>query len=420
MIHRPTARLALALFLAAPAIAPAIAFAQATVPAAATRLTLDADPATRADQLIASGLAYLKGRQNADGSWGAANDPPAITALALRAFAVNGQARLEFVKHGYDRLLAFQVDDGGIYKDLLANYNTAIAVTALAAAKEPTYQPSIDKAVAYLKGLQWTPDTRPEYAGKPGEKFPETNQGKQVVKDETSPFYGGWGYGHRSAGGGRPDLSNAQIALDALHDAGVGADDPAMRRAITFLSRCQNNSETNDLNWAGNDGGFVYGPGVDGSGDSEAGAAVDASGTRVVRSYGSMTYAGLKSMIYAGLSVDDPRVRAAAGWATANWTLDENPGLKAANPANAKAGLYYYYITLGRALAAYGQPTLKTADDAEIDWRVALIDKLATLQQADGSWVGEKRWMESNPILVTSYAVAALQAARDDMRRANP
>jgi len=56
----------------------------------------------------------------------------------------------------------------------------------------------------------------------------------------------------------RPDLSNAQFALQAMHDAGLKPEDPAFKAALVFLSRTQNSSETNDQPWAGNDGGFVY------------------------------------------------------------------------------------------------------------------------------------------------------------------
>ena len=40
-----------------------------------------------------------------------------------------------------------------------------------------------------------------------------------------------------------------------------------------------------------------------------------------------MTYAGLKSMIYAGLSRDDPRVKAVLSYIIQHYTVDENPGL---------------------------------------------------------------------------------------------
>lgn len=393
----------------------AIAFAQEKPAHADIQAT-----SAKADQLIAKGLEFLRSKQNADGSFGDAKSPPAISALALRAFAREGQlpSNTPHVELGYQFLLSKQLTDGGIYKDLLANYNTAIAVSSLSAANDPRFKEPIDRAVAYLKGLQWTPETRPEYPGKEGEKVPEANQGKQVVTGDSDAFYGGWGYGGRSRGAGRPDLSNAQMALEALHDAGISADDPAMQRAVKFLTRCQNFSETNDQKWASNDGGFVYGPADNRQGESSAGEYTDAAGNRILRSYGSMTYAGLKSMIYAGLSKDDPRVKAAFDWVQTNWTLDINPGMQFAKPESAKEGLYYYYLTLGRALNAYDSPTLKLADGTSVDWRTELVDKLASLQKEDGSWSGEKRWMEGDPILVTAYAIQALQEARDDVKTA--
>ena len=130
-----------------------------------------------------------------------------------------------------------------------------------------------------------------------------------------------------------------------------------------------------------------------------------------------MTYAGLKSMIYAGLTKDDPRVKAAWVWIAKNWTLDENPGMRLADAAQAQQGLYYYYHTLARALNAYDQPTITDSSGKAHDWRVELIAKLSSLQQPDGSWVGDKRWMEDNPVLVTSYAVLALQEAMEDLKQ---
>ena len=39
-----------------------------------------------------------------------------------------------------------------------------------------------------------------------------------------------------------------------------------------------------------------------------------------------MTYAGLKSFLYAGVSKDDPRVKAAVEWVRKHYTVTENPG----------------------------------------------------------------------------------------------
>lgn len=374
-------------------------------------------PVDRAKKLVDRGVEYLKTQQKPDGGWQDEKDPPAITALVLRAIVLDDKfdARTDFVARGYEKLLSYQVESGGIYRDLLANYNTSIALSALSAAEDERFATQIEKARAFVKGLQWTPDTRPEYAGKPDEKVPEKYTGQQVVKDDTDPYFGGWGYGGRSRGAGRPDLSNAAIALDALHDAGLQPSDPAFQNALKFITRLQNNSETNDAAWAGNDGGFIYGPADNRSGESAAGEYVDSTGRRMLRSYGSMTYAGLKSMIYAGLKQDDPRVRAAFDWARNNWTLDENPGMKLNKPEAAREGLFYYYHMLARALNAYDTPTLVAADGVSHDWRLELIAKLESLQHEDGSWTGEKRWMENNPRLVTAYSILALREAIEDL-----
>jgi squalene-hopene/tetraprenyl-beta-curcumene cyclase len=388
--------------------------AQADRSQQAQSTVLAASVDARLQKLIDRGTAFLLTQQAPTGQFGNEKAPPAITALAIRALVSEESltADSEPVKKAYDYLLSQQLENGGIYKDLLANYNTAIAISALAAAEDGRYKPQIEKAVAYLKRMQWTPETIPEYVG---EK--EENTGKQVVKDDKDPFFGGWGYGGRSRGPGRPDLSNVQLALDALHDAGVGKNDPAMQRAIVFLSRTQNLSETNDQPWASNDGGFVYGPSADRRGESSAGETTDAAGERRLRSYGSMTYAGLKSFIYAGVSKDDPRVKAAFDWVTKNWSLDENPGMKLLKPEAAQQGLFYYFHTLARALHAYDAPTIATPDGTTVDWRVSLVEKLEKLQKEDGSWTGEKRWMEDNPVLTTSYVVLALQETRDDLKR---
>ena len=410
-MNKLAGKLAVSLIVAAWPLVPSAAAAQTvqTTPAATEPGDRTAATRQKARAMVESGLAFLKSKQQADGSWQPdARVPPAITALALRA-AVNApgaSADDDFITKGYDALLKQQVTDGGIYADTLANYNTSIAVSALTAAQERAgderYQPQIDKAVAYVRRLQWGAEPRASGAGE-----------KDVAVAETDAAYGGWGYGGRQ--GGRPDLSNAQIALEALRDAGVKPDDPAFQRAVRFVTKLQNRSETNPSAWAGDDGGFVYSPGGDRTGESMAGEYVSPDGRRMLRSYGSMTYAGLKSMVYAGLAKDDPRVKAAFDWATARWTLDANPGMADA-AGGGESGLYYYYLTLARALHAYDQPTIP-ANGGQVDWRVALVDALTKRQKPDGSWAGEARFRESDPVLVTAYGVLALENVLDDLDR---
>lgn len=358
------------------------------------------DVGAQAQKLIDSGLKFLQSQQKPDGSWQRPNDPPGITAIVLRAFVSDPSkqftSQTPFVAKGYDKLFSYQLGSGGIYQDMLANYNTAIAVSAIAAAHDPSFKPRLDRAVAFLKGLQWTEKS----TGPNGQKI-----------DKSNPWYGGWGYGHHA----RPDLSNAQFAIEALHDAGLKSDDPAFKAALIFLNRTQNNSETNDQPWSGDDGGFVYSP-ADG-GLSEAGFLTTPDGRKIPRSYGTMTYAGLKSMIYAGVGKDDPRVQGAMNWIKKHWSLDQNPAMREASAEMSQNGLYYYFYVFAHALNAYDDPTITDSADVAHDWRKELVDKVASLQKPDGSWVGEKRWMEDNPILTTSYVVLALEEVQKDLRQ---
>ena len=124
-----------------------------------------------------------------------------------------------------------------------------------------------------------------------------------------------------------------------------------------------------------------------------------------LRSYGSMTYAGLKSMIYAGLTKDDPRVKAALGFIRKTFSVEENPGA-------GERGLYYYYVTFAKALSVLGDRTIADSQGVEHDWRSDLFSALAKRQGKEGSWVNSSdRFMEGDPNLVTAYALLALAYA---------
>ena len=135
-------------------------------------------------------------------------------------------------------------------------------------------------------------------------------------------------------------------------------------------------------------------------------AGQEASGG--LRSYGSITYAGLKSLIYAGLTADDPRVAAATNWIRDNYSMTQNPGL-------GKKGLYYYYHTLSKCFQVLGEPTFKDKSGVEHDWRSELIETLALAENADGSWVNEDRmWFESDANLVTGYVLIVLSYCAEE------
>ena len=353
-------------------------------------------------QSIARGNTWLKAQQKPDGNW---DDPelPAFTALSLNALIrdpnIDRAAPLSpAVEKGYTWLLAQQKDDGGIYNRGLSVYNTATAVTAFMAANRKSFEPAVVKARKHLINNQFDL----------GQKK-ETDDGKKI--DPANE--GGVGYGSDKE---HSDLSNTYLAIEALalskkviEDSNFGEQpDLDWGAAVKFLSRCQNLEETNDREWASNDpknrGGFTYSPFASKAGDEKT-----PEGRTALRSYGSMSYAGLLSLIYAKVSADDPRVVAVKEWLGKNYTLTENPGM-------GPQGVYYYYQTMAKALTAAKVNKLKLADGKEVDWRDELAGKLLSNQRENGSWINENgRWMESNPVLVTAYTLLSLEQVYDSI-----
>jgi squalene-hopene/tetraprenyl-beta-curcumene cyclase len=151
-------------------------------------------------------------------------------------------------------------------------------------------------------------------------------------------------------------------------------------------------------------------------GDSKAGFIELADGTKVPRSYGSMTYALLKCFVFAGVPKDDPRMQAAWEWCSRNYTLDVNPGFEhLSDPSAAYQGLFYYFNTMARALDAYGEDVIVDAAGAEHPWRSELCGRIVAMQsKIDGSWLNRNspRWYEGNPLLATAYALLTLDVAK--------
>ncbi len=329
------------------------------------------------DQVINRAAAFLQQAQGDDGSF-QGTDEPGVTAIATTALLRVGRTPSDpVVSKALKYLAKFVHDDGGIYKEgsRHRNYETCLSVMAFEEAnKDGRYNDLIAKAEKLLTEQQW-------------------DEGENVKPSEIN--YGGAGYGTST----RPDLSNTAFLVDALHSVGRGEDDSALQKALVFVSRCQNlESQYNTTEFAAkvNDGGFYYT--VAAGGQSMAGKETDGG----LRSYGSMTYAGLKSMIYAGVKKDDPRVKAATEWLKKHYSVTENPGM-------GQAGLYYYLQTMSKALAAVGDRSFTAADGKEHDWRQDIIKQLASTQKADGSWVNSAdRFLEGDPKLVTAYSLLAL------------
>lgn len=331
--------------------------------------------------LVNKGVAFLEKSQAEDGSF-SGETGTGITSLVTTSLLKSGKTGDDpTVAKALDYLKTFVQADGGIYKpgSTHRNYETCLAVTAFHLANtDGKYDDLVKNAEKYIKEVQWDA----------GENH-----------NEESMNYGGAGYGSHS----RPDLSNTSFLIDTLKELGTSEDDPAIQKALVFVSRCQNlKTEHNETEFADKigDGGFYYT--IAAGGSSQAGAEPDGG----LRSYGSMTYAGLKSMIYAGVDADDERVKAALEWIGKHYTVAENPGM-------ADNGLFYYYHTFAKSLAAAGKSELVDDKGTAHDWKADLVAELGKRQQADGSWANSQaRWLENDPNLVTGYALLALSYAK--------
>ncbi len=377
---------------------------------------VDAARRDKAHDMIDRAIVWLRANQDQKtGGWGLRPQGPqfpAITALVVNGMLMSPDID-EYdpaVSRGLDFILSHRKPDGGIYDQILPSYNTSISLSTLARVHRPDAAAAIKPAQDFLRSIQWSENTVVS-ADSPSAPANATS----VKIDRTHPYYGGVGYG----GSGRPDLSNLHFMLQGLHDSGLSSEDVAFQRALVFLQRVQMHDAVNDMPYAegSKQGGFVYatGPNKDAVGQGESkGATIEETlddGTTVsrLRAYGSMTYAGFKSYIYANLPRDDQRVQLALDWIRRHYSLEENPGV-------GMQGYYYFLVTFSRALDAWGEDTLdvvtRSGATEQRDWANDLIDRLAELQKEDGSFENlHDRWMEGDPALVTAYALLALQHA---------
>jgi squalene-hopene/tetraprenyl-beta-curcumene cyclase len=322
-------------------------------------------------------VAYLKAHQEPSGAFSPKRAGPGITAVIAAGLLRAGRETNDpVVARALAYLQKSVKKDGGIYDRILANYTTSTALMAFREANAGgKYDAIIKRAAAFIRGLQ---------------------HGQPKI-DPKNVQFGGFDYD----GTKRPDLSNTNFSVEALLAAGVPKDDPAIQRALQFISRCQNLSgEFNDQEFAKkaskeDKGGFVYIPDT----DDKRHRTPDGG----LRSLGGMTYGGLKSFLYAGVSKDDLRVRAAVNWIRRHYTLKENPGM-------GQAGLYYYYHVFAKAMEALGEDPFVDAKGTKHHWRRELFEALRSRQQANGSWVneGDRTFFESDPNLATAFAVLAL------------
>jgi len=373
---------------AAEAVATAGGEAGAAPVAEAIRELTDLE--RRAHAALERGLDYLRAQQQTNGVW---SNPqfPALSALPLWAMSMAARGQdAAAIERATAYVAGCAQPDGGIYVVVpgrrggaLGTYNTAICMTALHAVGRPEHVRLIQQARSYVAATQLLGD------------------------DE---YRGGFGY-ERNSGQAYVDLNNTAWALSAMRvtqdveesrPQGEARVDVDWNAALAFVTKMQitSNAAPEDI------GGFMYRPeGPEGAGRAgRAGVATNAPGRPHLRSFGSITYSGLLSMIYAQVARDDPRVVSAVDYARRHWTVDENPGM-------GQQGLYYYYTIMARSLTTTGLSELPAIEGGgTVKWREELMERILALQKEDGSWANtNNRFWENDPVLATAYSLLALE-----------
>lgn len=317
---------------------------------------------------IDRGLQYLRTTQKSDGSW---SSDVGITSLAALAFLNAGYDENDpDVQDAIGYILKNVKGDDSIYNSYNSRtYQTSLAMLALVATHNDSYNTIIEDATQWLKDSQWD----------------ENCLWGSVY--ENNWYYGGFGYGRNI----RPDLSNSQFALMALDAAGVPKDDPLWTKTQVFLNRCQARDASNDQSWANgrNSGGFIY------TGNGQ----VPWSGS--INGYGSMTGAGIWGLRLCNVDTDDDRLQDAMKWVSNNYYWDRNPGM--GNPGESQ---FYYYLSMSKALTMMDTDVINGNN-----WYTDLSQNITSLQSPQGYWINGRssNGRENNKDLVTSYAILSVQ-----------
>jgi squalene-hopene/tetraprenyl-beta-curcumene cyclase len=330
-------------------------------------------------------VAYLKSIQNEDGTFGKTKGAKivGIVGLVLDGLVKSPAALKEsdpVVAKAAQYILSKQQSSGAIMVPEygMENYNTSVAVIALAGLQNPAYKDVLEKAKKSIVNNQ-------------------LDEELGYNKDEHGRAYGSFGYGNSKRG----DLSNTAFSIEALDALGFAKDSPEYKNAVLFIKRSQDNDETND--WAemkggNNEGGFVYLPM-----DSEFGNFTTKSGKKMPKPYGNMTYQAVKCLLLAGIDKNDPSLQAAYKWIRNNYSAKEQPGGVGAQ------GYFYYTNAFASAFTAMGVKEFETADGRKVNWAKDLAEQIIAMQKPDGSFVNsDKRWMEDDSTLATAYALRAL------------
>lgn len=331
----------------------------------------------------------------------------AVTALSRAPETMRAAYKAPVAK-GVDFILgkanldgSFGEGDSGSY---MKTYATAVALSALSCVQRTDrVSDAIRGAQAYLKKNQLKEGLHRGGMGY-GDEEPRRNPDTGVFEVKRSTV---------------ANLSATAAVVEAMKDSGLSLSDEFWPLVTEFVRKCQNNSEVNtdpafvsalrEKGMAvGDDGSLYYTPVADG--------AVQKAGTRriadreTIAGYGSMTYDGIKTYLFAGLRRDSPEVKSALDWIRRHYSIDAHPGFVfSRGQRHHLRGLYYYYLVMARALDAAGERPLITSDGRERDWPAELGEQLLKGMREGKVWQNDNpAWYEGDPVLVTGYVLNIL------------
>ena len=370
----------------------------------------------RIDTALAGAGRYLVEKQSADGAWysadyGAFRAGPTLTPYVMSCLLFMPQTGADgqnAYRRGVDYLVGFVGPHGRLkvaQRELLFPVYTAASASRVLAHPKPPDRRIVRARDAWLDYLR--------------RRQLDESLGWRPSEAE----YGGWGFSMavpRKPADGRPrerffesNLAATIFAVAALRSAKVPSADPAYRKALVFVKRCQNFSDDpagGDARF--DDGGFFFIPGD--PVQNKAGiAGKDRFGRQRFHSYGTMTADGLRALLRCGLEADHPRVVAARKWLERNFSATGNPGRFTADRAILQNATYYYWCwAVAHAFMALGIDEIETGEGS-VRPAEALGEELLRRQRPDGAWTNRfTDAKEDDPLISTPWAAASLAICR--------
>jgi squalene-hopene/tetraprenyl-beta-curcumene cyclase len=337
-------------------------------PTRAKRPHLSAAEQREIDASVDKGLKWLGERQAASGAFeplaGSHVCPVALTAMAVWAYSETGpgdDAKKRTASKGVRFLLRHRQANGGIYdrKRGLAVYTSGVAARALNA-----YRITFRNIDVQVKQAAASAELLAYRSGAP-ESFVDLGAKSQRSSDRSS-----------------------ELARELL---GKRQRTPAdTRRALEFLA---------SLAKKGGD-------------ERRRPSRTRVPGWRQALGDDPLDYDDLLTAAYEVLTPEQQKSRRALAALERHYTLERNPDLTKRYGARGfqrgTQGIFYYYFIVAKTLAL-GGPRVRLRSGETKDWVRELSAKLRGLQQDDGRWVNkDEHWWENDPVLVTAYAVLAL------------